>query len=71
MTPADKREMRERKRLAYRRRLQAIREDKDLPRLTNRQRTALLDLCMSVQGDGITDPDLYVLHRLASRGLCG
>ena len=57
--------MRERKRAGYTRRLRQIREEKELPRLTNRQREGLLDAVMRVQGDAVTDPDLLVLHRLA------
>lgn len=63
--------MLERKRANYRRRLQALRDAKGLEPLTNRQRHTLLDLCMRVEGDAITDPDLLVLLRLAGRGLCG
>ena len=71
MTPKQRDEMVERKRANYRRRLQLLRDQHGLEPLTNRQRHTLLDLCMAVQGDAITDPDLLVLLRLAGRGLCG
>lgn len=63
--------MQERKRAGYTRRLRQVREKYNLPALDNRQRSHLLDALMRVQGDAVTDPDLHVLHRLASRGLCG
>ena len=69
MTPKEREEMQERKRAGYTRRLRQVRDHYDLPALDNRQRSRLLDLLMSVQGDAVCDPDLHVLHRLASRGL--
>lgn len=71
MTNKQRAEMQARKRAGYARRLRQIREAKGLPRLTNRQREALLDALMRVAGDAVTDPDMLVLHRLATRGLCG
>ena len=68
MTENERQQMLERKRLAYRRRLQAVRDRYGLPALTNRQREGLIDLCMNVQGEGLEDVDLRVLHRLVTRG---
>ena len=70
MTENEREQMVERKRAGYARRLRLIREKHELPALSNRTRESLLNLVMGVQGDGLTDPDLLVLHRLASRGLC-
>ena len=71
MTPKQRDEMQERKRAGYRRRLQGVRVAHDLPALTNRQREQLLDQIMNVQGEALSDYDLHILHRLATRGLCG
>jgi len=69
MTAAQRKQMIERKRAGYTRRLREIREKYDMPALTNVQREKLLDLIMQVNGDAIVDIDLRALHRLASRGL--
>lgn len=71
MTDNERQEMLERKRAGYTRRIREIRERRKLAPLSNRQRSALLDLLMQVQGDAVTDPDLLVLVRLAGRGLLG
>lgn len=71
MTSNERERMVERKRANYRRRLSLLRAKHELEPLTNRQRHTLLDLCMRVEGDALTDPDLLVLLRLAGRGLCG
>lgn len=71
MTDNERQEMLERKRAGYTRRIREIRERRKLAPLSNRQRSALLDLLMQVQGDAVTDPDLLVLVRLAGRGLVG
>ena len=60
-------EMQERKRAGYTRRLRQIRDKYDLPALNNRQRSKLLDLIMDIEGDALVDPDLRVLHNVASR----
>jgi hypothetical protein len=59
--------MQERKRAGYTRRLRQIRDKYDLPALNNRQRSKLLDLIMDIEGDALVDPDLRVLHNVASR----
>ena len=71
MTDNERQEMLERKRAGYTRRIREIRERRKLAPLSNRQRSALLDLLMQVQGDAVTDPDLLVLVRLVGRGLVG
>lgn len=71
MTPKQREQMLTRKRMSYARRLREIRDGHGLPALTNRQRHTLLDMMMRCEGDAVTEPDMLVLHRLASRGLCG
>ena len=71
MTPKQREEMKERKRLAYARRLRDLRDKHGLPALTNRQSSILLDMVMQIEGDAVNDPDMLVLHRLVNRGLCG
>lgn len=71
MTENELEQMLERKRAGYTRRLRQVRDRYDLPALTNVQRHHLLDMLMRIEGDAVVDPDLRVLHGLASRGLCG
>jgi hypothetical protein len=71
MTEKQRQQMLERKRAAYTRRLREQRDLHGMPALTNVQRQRVLDMLMRVEGDGVCDTDLRVIHRLASRGLCG
>ena len=55
-------------RLIYTRRLDAVQEKYNLPKLDTHTKYYLALRCAAIEGEGIADYDLRVLHRLASRG---
>lgn len=62
-------EMNERKRMNYKRRIRKLLVDRGLPPMGDLYMDRMIDATDKVRGDGLTDPDLLVLCALTLRGL--
>jgi hypothetical protein len=62
-------ELHERKRLNYQRRLRAVSKQHSLPPLSNIRLRRLTTALAAMTGEGVSDADLRVLHKLTTRGL--